>query len=217
MKKVSHIGLASLALAVSGFAAIPAFNAAHAQTKPQTRPHAALSFAMVRSAAVQAAGSGCMPHGTATVTITPQAQNDLMQVQVSGAHAGTSFDLFVLQIPDKPFGVAWYQSDLETDSTGRGSVTVQGIFDAETFSISQGGVAGGSQTGATKAVTSTNVTFQPTNQYHLGLWFATPTDAQHNGCPTTVTPFNGEQNAGIQALSTRNFPAGAGPLSRVHR
>jgi hypothetical protein len=94
-------------------------------------------------------------------------------------------------------------------------VIVQGIFNEETFSISQGGVTGGNAVGAATAVTSTNVTFQPTNQYHLGLWFATPADAQKNNCPTTMTPFNGEQNAGIQALSTHNFDPGLGPIAAI--
>jgi hypothetical protein len=173
------------------------------------------TFPMVRSTAVQTAGTSCLPNATATITITRHNQNDVMAVRVAGVQPGTDFDLFVLQIPDKPFGVAWYQSDLDTDATGTGSVLVQGIFNAETFSLSQGGVAGGSAVGSATAVTSTNVTFQPTNQYHLGLWFATPADAQKNGCPTTVTPFNGEQNAGIQALSTRNFAAGLGPIAAI--
>ena len=33
----------------------------------------------------------------------------------------------------------------------------------------------------------------------------------------TVTPFNGEQNAGIQVVNTAQFPVNAGPLSHVHR
>jgi hypothetical protein len=32
-----------------------------------------------------------------------------------------------------------------------------------------------------------------------------------------VTPFNGEQNAGIQVVNTAQFPVNAGPLSHVHR
>ena len=32
-----------------------------------------------------------------------------------------------------------------------------------------------------------------------------------------MTPFNGEQHAGIQALNTAEFPVNAGPLSRVSR
>jgi hypothetical protein len=32
-----------------------------------------------------------------------------------------------------------------------------------------------------------------------------------------VTPFNGEQHAGIQVVNTAQFPVNAGPLSHVHR
>ena len=35
------------------------------------------------------------------------------------------------------------------------------------------------------------------------------------GCPGDVTPFNGEHNAGIQALSTRNRLDVQGPLQEV--
>ena len=55
----------------------------------------------------------------------------------------------------------------------------------------------------------------PVHQLHLGLWFSSPTDAVKAGCPGDVTPFNGTHNAGIQALSTRNFPALQGPLLGV--
>jgi hypothetical protein len=46
----------------------------------------------------------------------------------------------------------------------------------------------------------------------LGLWFNSPHDAQQNGCPGGVTPFNGEHNAGIQVLNTSNFDDDKGPL-----
>jgi hypothetical protein len=32
------------------------------------------------------------------------------------------------------------------------------------------------------------------------------------GCPATMTPFNGEHNAGVQALSSTQFPKDQGPL-----
>jgi hypothetical protein len=51
--------------------------------------------------------------------------------------------------------------------------------------------------------------------YHLGLWFNSPSDALKAGCSGNVTPFNGEHNAGIQALNTSNFPDNAGPLIQV--
>ena len=54
-------------------------------------------------------------------------------------------------------------------------------------------------------------------QYHLGLWFNDPKDAVKAGCPGTVTPFNGEHNAGIQVLNTSNFPDLQGPLFHLKR
>jgi hypothetical protein len=50
---------------------------------------------------------------------------------------------------------------------------------------------------------------------HLGLWFNSPDDARKAKCPATVTPFNGEHNAGIQVLNTSNFPNNAGPLLKL--
>ena len=102
--------------------------------------------------------NACLPHATGSVSITPHSLNDTMNVHVSGLVPNTGYDLFVIQLPNKPFGVSWYQSDLQTDSTGAGSVTVEGIFNKETFSISTGGTT----------------TFGATHQYHLGLWFNDP-------------------------------------------
>lgn len=146
----------------------------------------------------------CLPHASGSVTITPHSLNDTMKVSVSGLAPNTGYDLFVIQLPGKPFGVSWYQSDLQTDSSGAGSVTVVGIFNKETFSISTGGTT----------------TFGTTHQYHLGLWFNDPQVPFNLGCEPgatspTVTPFNGEQHAGIQVLNTSNFPNNAGPLSHV--
>jgi hypothetical protein len=62
---------------------------------------------------------------------------------------------------------------------------------------------------------SSNPPFNPVQLYHLGLWFNSPKDAAAAGCPATVTPFNGEHDAGIQALNTRNFPVQSGPLRQA--
>ena len=160
------------------------------------------SFRLVPSAGI----SSCLPHARGNVTITPQGENDKMVVHVAGLPKNSEFDLFVIQVPDKPFGVAWYQSDIDTGRNGTGSVTVRGIFDSETFSVSLGGTT----------------TFGPTHQFHLGLWFNNPRQPFRLGCEPgatspTVTPFNGEQHAGIQVVNTAQFPVDAGPLSHVHR
>ncbi len=150
--------------------------------------------------------TSCLPHARGRVTITPGSLNDTMRVSVHGLPARTGFDLFVIQTPNKPFGISWYQSDLNTGRHGNGSATVRGIFDRETFSVSPGGTT----------------TFAPTHQFHLGLWFNNPNTPFRLGCEPgatapVVTPFNGEQHAGIQVLNTGQFPDNAGPLSHVHR
>ena len=48
-----------------------------------------------------------------------------------------------------------------------------------------------------------------------GFWFNDPADAAAAGCSNGVTPFNGEHNAGPQAMSTAQFPVLAGPLKHV--
>ncbi|WP_437997419.1 hypothetical protein WMF26_42625 [Sorangium sp. So ce185] len=62
---------------------------------------------------------------------------------------------------------------------------------------------------------ATNPATAPVHTFHLGLWFNSPEDARAAGCPATVTPFNEDHTAGIQALSTRNFPDQHGPLRDV--
>jgi hypothetical protein len=160
------------------------------------------TFKLMPSAGITA----CLPHAGGKVTITPGKQNDKMQVAIHGMPPGAEFDLFVIQQPTKPFGVSWYQTDVNADRDGNGSATVRGIFDKETFSVSPGGTT----------------TFAPTHQFHLGLWFNDPQLPFNLGCEQgaldpIVTPFNGEQHAGIQVLNTAQFPADAGPLSHVHR
>jgi hypothetical protein len=196
--------LALISLAFVGLAA----NGSEASTTTQ--------FDMVRSASAQ--NSGCLPDAVGHVRVQQRGENERMTVSVSGLPANTEFDVFVIQLPDAPFGVAWYQSDLETNSHGQGEVTVQGRFNRETFSLSQGGPGNGSDPtqGVTgPAVKDTNVVFRPTSQFHIGLWFNSAEDAANAGCAGNVTPFNGEQHAGSQILSTRNFPADHGPLEAI--
>lgn len=202
--------LSIVVLAVLVIIGIPAYATAGSNSQQ------VFHFDMVRSTA--AANAGCVPNAVAHVTVQKRDENERMTIRAEGLPPNTGFDLFVIQLPNAPFGVAWYQSDLETEGSGRGTVTVQGRFNVETFSLSQGGPAGGSDptmnvTGP--AVKDTNVVFRGTHQYHLGLWFNSPTDAANAHCPGATTPFNGEQNAGSQVLSTRNFPDLDGPLEMI--
>ena len=183
-------------------AGLGAASAASSADGAAARPSGPYSFALVPSPGI----TKCLPHAGGEVTITPGNLNDIMVVSLHGMPADTGFDLFVIQQPLKPFGVAWYQSDVNVGDNGTGSARVRGIFDRETFSVSLGGTT----------------TFAPTHQFHLGVWFNNPNTPFNLGCEPTaskpvVTPFNGEQHAGIQVVNTSQFPVNAGPLSRVHR
>jgi hypothetical protein len=194
-------GAVAAALSLTATAGAATGGAGGAQARSATA--SSFSFALKPSSP---AITACLPKAGGHVTITPGALNDVMKVNLRGMPPNTGFDLFVIQQPTAPFGVSWYQSDIQTNDNGFGSATVRGIFDAETFSVSPGGTT----------------TFSPTHQFHLGVWFNDPNVPFNLGCEPgatvpAVTPFNGEQHAGIQVVNTAQFPVNAGPLSHVHR
>jgi hypothetical protein len=51
----------------------------------------------------------------------------------------------------------------------------------------------------------TNPVAAPVHMYHLGMWFSDAADAAAAGCPSTVTPFDGDHQAGIQVLKYEQF------------
>jgi hypothetical protein len=128
----------------------------------------------------------------------------------------TDFDFFVIQVPNAPFRLSWYQWDLQTDDKGNAVQHFRGRFSIETFIVAPG-------VEPTPLVfnnppfpdAAQNPATGPVQIYHLGLWFNSPTDAQNAGCPNLVTPFNGEHNAGIQVLNTPNYPDDLGPLQNL--
>jgi hypothetical protein len=164
--------------------------------------------------AVSAAAAGCLPQAQGHVTVRDaSAGNQRMQVSVNGLPPNTEFAFFVLQVPTAPFGMSWYQGDIVTDKKGRGSEEFFGIFSSELFVFAPASRAA-PQTDIFDA--ATNPMTAPVHTYHLGLWFSDPADAAAAGCPGTVTPFEGNHQAGIQVLNTSNFgtEAATGPLGQ---
>ena len=148
-----------------------------------------ITFNMVRSAGA----AGCLnANARGRVTVSNLGPVQKMHVEVSSLPANTDFTLFIITTPNAPFVPAWYQGDITTNARGTGVVDVTGILDDETFILNPGPV--------------------PVQMDHLGIWFADPNAAGAAGCPATVTPFDGDHNAGIQVLNTSNFPDTAGPL-----
>jgi hypothetical protein len=167
-----------------------------------------IQFDMVGSEGV----AGCLPDASGSVTVKSQGTVEMMQVDVEGLPPKTEFDFFVIQLPNAPFGLSWYQGDLETNESGNASGTFIGRFNEETFIVAPGtGVA----PQVHDADADTNPATDPVHTFHLGLWFNSPDDASKAGCSNTVTPFNGEHNAGIQVLNTSNFAPDKGPLLQL--
>jgi hypothetical protein len=172
-----------------------------------------LAFDMVRGAKLVA--SGCLPDAAARVSIKPGGPVEIMDVSVTGLPPDTDFDFFVIQKPGAPFGMAWYQGDIETDAYGEGHERFIGRFNEETFIVAQGSVPAPFVHSNAFPDATTNPITNPVHTYHLGLWFNSPQDAMKAGCPGDVTPFNGEHAAGIQVLNTSNAPDLEGPLLKV--
>src|SRR6516162_8612982 len=189
--------------AATPVAATPATPAAATPATPASANR--ISFDMVVSQCAQA----CLPNAHGEVTITSDGEAEDMTVVVSGLPPNTGFDFFVIQFPNAPFGLSWYQGDIDTNDAGNGVQHFRGRFNIETFIVAPGAAL------APKVFSdnaTTNPPTPPVQIYHLGLWFNSHDDAAAAGCPSNVTPFNGEHVAGIQVLNTSNFLPNNGPL-----
>ena len=222
-RKVSAVflGLGGVLLALIGMSlGRPAETVAGDETVAAPETVAAfnhrINFQMVRSTGAVAAN--CIPNARAEVRISSLGPVEVMTVDIQGLPPNREFDFFVIQIPNAPFGLAWYQGDIQTDGQGEGHQLFVGRFNRETFIVAQ--PPGGQPAPVVHNQppfpdASMNPATEPIHTYHLGLWFGSPAAAQAAGCPNTVTRFNGDHRAGIQALSTGNFGNLNGPLRQL--
>ena len=175
-----------------------------------------ITFEMVRSAAAES--GNCLAGAHADVKVISLGPVEEMTVEAEGLPPNTEFDFFVIQVPNAPFGLAWYQGDVETNDEGEAHQRFVGRFNIETFIVAQppaGQPAPVVHNTPPFPDASANPATEPIHTYHLGLWFNSPQDAQAASCPATTTRFNGDHTAGIQVLSTRNFPQLEGPLKQL--
>lgn len=165
---------------------------------------------------VSAGAAGCLPAAKASVAVTTLGTVENMHIVAAGLPANTDFDLFVIQVPNAPFGLAIYEGDLLTDAHGVAVGDFVGRYSEGTFVVAPGvAPAPTPLTAPPFPDANTNPATPPVQLYHLGLWFDSATDAGNDGCAYTQTPFNSQHNAGIQVLNTSNFPGLAGPLIRI--
>jgi hypothetical protein len=174
-------------------------------------------FDLVPSKGLPAAAlNGPLKNAHGRVKIESVGPVEIMKVKVWGLPPNTDFDLFVIQIPNKPFGLAWYQGDIETNKDGVGYGEFIGRFNIETFIVSLASVEAPVVFHNAFPDASLGPVSGRIHTYHLGLWFNSPTDGANADAPGT-TPFNGEGNAGVQVLNSGSDKFGntEGPLRRV--
>ena len=184
----------------------------------QAKQH--ITFDMV----VSKGASTCLPDAKARVQVVTNGTFEDLFIYATGLPPGTDFDFFVIQVPNAPFGLSWYQGDVETNGKGEAFQVFRGRFGVETFIIAPGVAPAPQVFNAPpfpdaaqnpETLGPDGKTPGPVQTYHLGLWFNSPADALKAGCAATVTPFNGEHNAGIQVLNTSNYPDTQGPLFKL--
>jgi hypothetical protein len=147
------------------------------------------------------------PAPTADVIVQRGELSDILILHAHHLKPNLGFDLFTIQNSNllsngevdpkfKNFGLAWYQTDVQADGEGETEVAIKTILLDQIFGFDP--AAG----------------LAPTHTFHVGFWFNRPEDAEACGFdPTKPTPFNGEQNAGPNAMiSLPDASTDLGPL-----
>jgi hypothetical protein len=133
-------------------------------------------------------GDTCLPNARGKVRVTPLGNVEVMDVKVEGLPKNTAFDAFIIQVPNFPFGMSWYQGDIQTNHKGKGYARFVGRFNEETFIVAPGVPTVAPLTHDTDA--DENPVTKPIHTYHIGIWFNSPADAIQAGCQGATTPFN---------------------------
>ena len=187
-----------------------------AQVLPPNNPN---STTFTFPLTVSPGAATCLPNAKGVVIDHTFGNVENLTVFIFGLPPNTDFVLFIIQVPNAPFGLAWYNGDIMTDETGTGVINAVGRFDIGTFIFSMGAVPSRDVFPSPPAVVPNSTTGAVTNGavqiYHLGVWFNTPDDAVKAGCPGTATTFTSNHDAGIQVLNTANYSDDAGPLMSV--
>ena len=135
----------------------------------------------------------CMPDATLNVRVeldTDQAGFDRFQIRAHHLPPDRDFAVFLLEQAGAPFGAAEYIGDFRTNKSGDGDNTFKLIVQ-EAFS---------------STLVDGHRVRVDLNQ--VGVWFADPAgDDFCLGANSPVTPFDGDNEAGVQAFNSANTDA----------
>jgi hypothetical protein len=136
-----------------------------------------------------AALAQCMPYADVDVAVkltTDKKGFDIFDITARHIAPDRDYTVFLLEQAGAPFGAAEYIGDLSTNSQGNGH--------AEFHLIVQ------------EAFSSTLVNGQRTrvDLNRVGMWFADPKDDEFCLPGSNPTPFDGDNEAGVQAFNSAN-------------
>jgi hypothetical protein len=131
----------------------------------------------------------CMPKVKVDVAVALETDAkgfDVFDVKMYGAPPNTSFTVFLLEVPASPFGAAEYIGDVNTDKKGTGVAELKLIVEE----------------GFSSTIVGKDRVRKELN--HVGMWFADPKDDDFclGKGAGPVTPFDGDNEAGIQAFNS---------------
>ena len=147
------------------------------------------------------------PNAQGRVKIESVGPVEIMDVKVRGLPPNTDFDFFVIQVPKAPFGLAWYQGDIETTDTA------SAMADSSADLVSR--PSSSPPASPPLRPCSTTHRFRMRTKIPRPLrssfttWACGSTTRMTRSAQASqpaVTPFNGEHNAGPQVLNTSQFP-----------
>lgn len=138
--------------------------------------------------------ANCLPNASAEVTLFSKEEIqgvDTLDLKAEGLTPNTTFAVFLTELPIAPFGAVEYIGDFTTNSAGRGSMRADTIVD-EAFS--------------SQVVNGQRVRKELN---HVVMWFADP-NADEGCVPGSgPSPFDGDAEGGVAALSSKNLLPGA--------
>src|SRR5262245_62256131 len=132
----------------------------------------------------------CMPDADVNVDVrltTDSLGFDIFDISARHIAPNRDYTVFLLEQAGSPFGAAEYIGDLSTDEYGNGHAEFHLIVQ-EAF-----------------ASTLVNGTRVRVDLNRVGMWFADPKDDDFCLGPNSpVTPFDGDNEAGVQAFNSAN-------------
>ena len=152
----------------------------------------ALTTISFRLVPASVAVASCLPDATGDVTVLHKEDIlgvDTLHLNASGLSTNTEFAVFLTSadaFATPPFGAVEYIGDFTTNAAGIGSLKVDAII-AEAFVSTL--VVGNGRVRA--------------DLDHLVFWFADPAQAQAACGLATITPFDGDGQAGPAAMSSQ--------------